>query len=178
MNAFTAPAHHRGAVLIVGLLMLVILTLLIASAFTISSTNLKSVGNMQVRDEAVAAASAAISLALTDTTMPTGAQLGQTGGAITVPIDINNNTFNDFTVAVARTCLRVDQEEGGGDPSSVTLPFAGAAAFNYVVLWEYEAAVTDPVTGADVNVRQGIRELLSQPECDSQCPPSPGTPCS
>ena len=54
-----APRSQSGATLIVGLIMLVLITVIVLSAFTFSSSNLKSVGNMQIREEALAAANLA-----------------------------------------------------------------------------------------------------------------------
>ncbi len=55
----SAPAlrrdRQRGATLIVALIMLAIITLVVIGGFTLSTSNLKSVGNMLVREEAVAA---------------------------------------------------------------------------------------------------------------------------
>ena len=62
MNISTVSqrAAQRGATLVVGLIMLVLITVMVTSAFTLSSSNLKSVGNMQARDEAIAAGNRAI----------------------------------------------------------------------------------------------------------------------
>ena len=57
----TLPKRRQGgAALIVGLIMLVLITLAVTAGFTLSNTNLKSVGNMQNRNEAVAASNRAI----------------------------------------------------------------------------------------------------------------------
>ena len=45
-----------GATLIVGLIMLILMTLIALSAFRLSNTNLKIVGNEQIRNDAEAAA--------------------------------------------------------------------------------------------------------------------------
>jgi hypothetical protein len=50
--AMTSFHRQRGATLFIGLVMLVVLTLFALSAFQTSSTNLKTVGNMQEREEA------------------------------------------------------------------------------------------------------------------------------
>jgi Tfp pilus assembly protein PilX len=49
------PSRSRGATLLVTLVMLIIITLFAVSAFNTSNTNLKLVGNMQVRQEAFGA---------------------------------------------------------------------------------------------------------------------------
>ena len=45
-----------GATLAVGMIMLTLITVLVTSAFNLSTTNLAAVGNMQFRDEAIAVA--------------------------------------------------------------------------------------------------------------------------
>ena len=58
MSALQSPsARQRGAVtLFLSLLMLLLITVLVTTAFTMSTTGLRSVGNMQARNEAIAAA--------------------------------------------------------------------------------------------------------------------------
>ncbi len=51
---------QRGATLIIGLIMIVLISLIVINAFTLSSSNFKSVVNMQIRDEASAAANQAV----------------------------------------------------------------------------------------------------------------------
>lgn len=51
---------QRGTTLIVALIMLVLLTLFAVSSFNTANTNLKVVGNMQQKNEALNAAQAAI----------------------------------------------------------------------------------------------------------------------
>ncbi|MBK7031669.1 MAG: pilus assembly PilX N-terminal domain-containing protein [Bacteroidales bacterium] len=53
-------SRQSGATLVVGLIMLVAITLLMISAFSLSGGNLKAVSNMQFRNEAIAAANMGI----------------------------------------------------------------------------------------------------------------------
>jgi len=50
------PRRQRGAALIVSLIMLLLITLLAISSFTVGKSNLQIVGNMQQRAQALAAA--------------------------------------------------------------------------------------------------------------------------
>ena len=59
MKNLQYSGRQQGAALIVGLIMLLLLTLMVTAAFTLSGVNLKAVGNMQSRAEATAAANAA-----------------------------------------------------------------------------------------------------------------------
>jgi hypothetical protein len=162
--------RQRGATLVVGLIMLVLITLMMAGTFTLSTSNVKSVGNMQFRNEAIASANQAIEGALGLAFMPTQP----------VPIDVNRDGYPDHAVQLFRTCVSAALIPGtavGGAGCSVTLP-CPAAQQEYMVVWDYDANVIDAATGTSVRVRQGIRQRLNQAQCDQLCPPAPGTPCS
>jgi hypothetical protein len=164
-----APLHaQRGAALIVGLIMLLLITVMVTSAFTMSTTNLQSVGNMQFRDDAVAAANKATEQVLSSpfTNAP---------AAQTINVDLNNDGTTDYQVDFdAPTCVG-DREIviAGGAPSSVTLPasFALPGSTFYQTVWDLSANVTDPVSGARVRVRQGIRvPPLTLAQYNAACP--------
>ena len=57
-------SRQEGATLVVGLIVLVTITLLMVSAFSLSGGNLKAVSNMQYRNEAIAAANMGIEQSL------------------------------------------------------------------------------------------------------------------
>lgn len=153
-------ASQRGATLIVGLIMLVLITLVVVNAFTLSASNLKSVGNMQVREEAIASANQAIeTLISSNFTNALGAQ--------NFSVDINKDGSNDYTVAVAiPICTRALQASVGA-PSSIPGMSSGAT---WTTEWDIAATVTDTASGAFVEVHQGVRVLLSQTQKDSICP--------
>lgn len=167
------PGRHRsnlrrqqGATLIVGLIMLAVITLLVSSAFNLSTTNLKAVGNMQRKAEAVAAANKAIEQVISSpfTDVPTNDQIN---------VDINNDGTNDYTVAIAvPTCVtaaRVSQSPSPGTASSLSLGLPAAATF-YNTVWDLDATVTDNSgSSAAVRVRQGVRVLLSETQYTAVC---------
>ncbi|WP_446751612.1 pilus assembly PilX family protein [Variovorax sp. S12S4] len=114
-------AMHRqgGAALIVGLIMLVLITLAVTAGFTLSNTNLKSVGNMQNRNEAVAASNRAIEEVATSLLLPgvDGSPSLVAPKATASLVDINNDGKNDYTVQIAApTCVRATKstDSGGG----------------------------------------------------------------
>ncbi|HYR05922.1 MAG TPA: pilus assembly PilX N-terminal domain-containing protein, partial [Gallionella sp.] len=165
--------------LVVGLIMLVLITLIVTSAFILSSSNLKSVGNMQFRNEAVSAANAAVEDVLSSLL---------SGGSTVQPpqqdidVDLNNDTVADYHVHVnPPACIRLalipglSTPPGGG--TSVTLGVPPAAPAFYNSVWDIDANVTDAASGASIRVRQGVRVLLNQAQCNAVCPPAPGTPC-
>jgi type II secretory pathway pseudopilin PulG len=155
------PNRQRGATLIVGLIMLAVITLLVTSAFTLSGTNLKAVGNMQFRDEATAAANVAIERVLSGfISAPPTAQ--------TVQVDLNNDGTNDYSVAISPSCITssiVGDPSGVGQKGSVELGPAlsvGEGGFvGFLTVWNIRASVTDPISGASVTVHQGVRKLLT-----------------
>jgi Tfp pilus assembly protein PilX len=157
------PAAQRGATLIVGLIMIVIITLIVVSAFTLSSSNLKSVGNMQVREEAVAAANQAaerlISMSFTDAP-----------GTATFTVDINKDGVNDYTVTVATPACIGARAATVAAPSDVELGEELSTGITWNTDWDIDATVTDAASGAAVRVRQGVRVLLSAGEKAAVCP--------
>ena len=155
-----AGRGQRGATLILGLIMLVLITLIVVNAFTLSASNLKSVGNMQVREEAIAAANQAAERLI-------GSNFTNALGAQSFTVDINNDGTNDYTVAVATpVCMRALQ--GAADaPSSGGGPTGGST---WNTEWDIDTTVSDAASGASVRVRQGVRVLMSQTEKDIACP--------
>jgi hypothetical protein len=168
MKQIAISRRQHGATLVVGLIMLVLITLMVTTAFMLSSTNLKSVGNMQFRDGAVAAANYAIERVMTGpftTTLPPSP----------IAVDLNNDQVTDYSVEIfAPVCLRAIREPGASTPgtaSSVTLGIPPSVVF-YQTVWDIGARVEDQVTGARVRMRQGFRLRLEQAQCDaSACSP-------
>lgn len=156
-------SRERGATLIIALIMIVLISLIVLNAFTLSSSNFKSVSNMQRRDEAVAAANQAVEQVIGSdfTSMPV---------AQTITVDLDKDDRPDYSVAVAvPTCLRAAQATAAA-PSDVELGGAMSAASSWNTDWDLDATVTDAATGAQVRVRQGVRVLLSQSRKLSSCP--------
>lgn len=168
LRRIAQPHAQRGVTLVVGLIMLVLITLVVTSAFMLSSTNLKSVGNMQFRDEALAAANKAIEQALASpfTDAPSSSQ---------IDVDIDNDGANDYVVDIeAPTCVRSAEVASAvstpGSGSSITLSFAPAPPPNFNTVWDFDATVTDAGSGASIRVRQGVRKLLTQAQKNAVCP--------
>lgn len=155
--------HQRGATLIIGLIMLVLVTLMVFSAFTMSSSNLKAVGNLQVRDESVAAANQAIEQVLSSPF--TDAPVAQT-----INVDINKDGTNDFVVAVGvPTCIRA-LVAATAAPSDVELGASMSSGSTWNTEWDVDATVTDTTTDASVRVHQGVRVLLTSTQKTAVCP--------
>jgi Tfp pilus assembly protein PilX len=154
---------QQGATLVVGLVMLALITVLVTSAFTLSSTNLKSVGNMQFRNEAIAAANKAIEMVIASpfTVAPTDQ---------TIEVDIDNDTKMDYTVAIAApACMRATPA-GSTTKSSIALGTAMSQVTDWNTIWELDATVTDGASGASVRTRSGVRVVRSQSQRLAECP--------
>jgi Tfp pilus assembly protein PilX len=161
MNLIPSSGKQRGATLIVSLIMLAVITLMVTSAFTMSSTNLQAVGNMQFRSEATAAANSALEQAIS----------GMTSGAAPVTQSINvylaNDGANPYTVTVVPTCvtsLAVAGGSGIGKQSGVEqagLQYGSGTIIGYTTVWDMAATVQDNATGTSVVVHQGVRKQLT-----------------
>jgi hypothetical protein len=164
--------RQRGVTLIVGLIMLILITLMVTTAFTLNTSNLKSVGNMQFRNESVAAANKAIEQVV-GTSFPSG--FITIPAATTVTYDINNDETIDYRVAVAQpVCVEATLVAGssgtGGCSGFRGGALAGCAAPNYSLLWDMRATVSDAVSGSSVVVRQGVRMEVTETQRNAVCP--------
>ena len=176
-----APERQRGATLIVGMIVLMLITAMVAAAFKFSTFNLKAVGNMQSRSEAIAAANVAIERVLGSWTFNTR--------PIAEPheIDIDKDDVMDYSVQIAApTCLRAIPITAVPDAGSDPLALDDGKLFNsgvnlpkvYNVLWDLDAVATDVKSGTRVRVRQGVSRTLTQQQCDTACSPATNTPCA
>lgn len=155
--------HQRGATLVVGLILLVLITLIVTSAFNLSTGNLKAVGNMQTRDEAVAAANVAIERVIsTDAIFFAPAAKTESVGpysvSVAAPVCISSVSIKDYTSADTNPNVLIEGGPGGG----------GSATGFVVTYWDITATVNDTTTGARAEVHQGVKITL---------PASP-TPCT
>lgn len=156
-------AHtQRGATLIIGLIMITLTTLIVVNAFTLSSSNLKSVGNMQVRDEGIAAANQAIEQVISSPF--TDAPVAQS-----LDVDINKDGSTDYVVVIAKpNCIRA-VVAASANPSDVELGSSMSSGSTWNTEWTIDSNVTDAASGASVHVRQGVRVLLSDTQKTAVC---------
>ncbi|MNZ33066.1 hypothetical protein D3C78_504040 [compost metagenome] len=159
MKSVNGYGNQQGATLIVGLIMLLLFTLMISSAFMMSSTNLKAVGNMQSRSEALAAANKVVEDVVSTDFVGAGTQEFQ--------VDMNNDLTPDYQVQIAEpVCVKASISREVA-PSSVNLVVMSSNTWNTV--WEVNATASDSVGGASVNVRVGVRVLLSDSLKNTHC---------
>jgi Tfp pilus assembly protein PilX len=163
MNRYPSLHVQRGATLVVGLVMLALITLLVTTAFTLSNTNLKSVGNMQFRNEAIAAVNKAIEQIV-------GSPFTVSPLAEMISVDINNDETPDYTVAVAiPTCIRATPA-GSTTLSSLSLGQSMSQVTDWNTVWEINASVADPASGASVRAVSGVRVVRSDSQKKVECP--------
>jgi hypothetical protein len=170
---------QQGLTLFVALIMLVMVTLLVVSAFRVSNTNLKIVASMQGQQEAIGAAQAAIEQVLSG---PAFAEDPAIIAATPITVDMNQTGGNfGYTVSMtpAPTCVRARPVSPTElNPNSVNdRPCIGSArqgagmmaSFCSNTIWEINATTTDNVTGASTQVRQGVSLRVAATDALSFC---------
>lgn len=156
---------QRGATLIIGLILLVLVTVGVVAAYNVSTSNLKVVQNVQVRDEATVSARIAMEQVIgSNFTNNIGAQTAQT-----VSVDIDADGQNDYVVVVGvPTCVRAVQASGAA-PSEVELGVQMSTSSSWNTDWEIRAEVSDTTTGARVRMVQGVRLRQNQADKEAGC---------
>lgn len=151
---------QQGATLVIALVMLLMLMLMVGSAYTLSGANLKAVGNMQFRNEAIAAADVGLQRVIGSafTGSPTAEQQD---------VDINNDGTKDYTVSMeAPVCMSVKRSPS---TSACTGPLEPMCSKEWDSIWVLNANVTDNVTGTSVRVRSGVRVHLNDAQKNAAC---------
>ncbi len=167
MITLQSPGHQRGAItILIAMIMLIVITVMITTAFSLSTINLKAVGNAQVREEALAAAQVVI-----EQVVSSPFALDPNAAAVSgQPIDIYNGLIDGdeylVDLAVPR-CVRATRA-AVTTSSSVTLPGMSAVSV-YNTIWELDATATESTTGVRVQIIQGVRVLLSETEKNAVC---------
>lgn len=166
MKDLRIKPREQGLVTIaIAVIMLLLITLMVTTAFSLSTTNLRAVGNVQARQEAIAAAQQVIEqVVMEDATLATYTSSKPS----TTDVDINNDGTDDYSVVIqVPVCVRATRANTVTS-SSVTLPgFSAGDAWNTV--WEITAVATEASTGASVTVVHGIRYLMTEVEKDDVC---------
>ncbi len=152
---------HQGAALVVGLVMLALITLLLVAALNLGTTSFRSVGNMQYRDEAIAAANKALEQVI-------GSDFTAAPADDEIAVDIDNDGTDDYLVEVA-------------EPQCVSAAAANPPALGpWHTVWDLDATVAGSANpgAAAARVHAGVRVLLSDAEKEAVCaggglPPPP-----
>lgn len=170
MNHRGRAYAERGATLVVALIMLLLFTLLVSGAWNLSMVNLKAVGNIQMRDEAIAAANMAIDQVLKSDFTSTACPADFTDSHACVEdvlLDVNNDDTDDYTARVAKLCVQEKE---------ILVPAGACDDFHpemcgepWLTVWELRATVTDPASGAYTAVRSGVNMILTTAERTIRC---------
>lgn len=183
-----AGRREEGATLVVALIFLVLMSLFALSAFKGSSTNLRVVGNMQARQEAVAAAQVAVEQTLSATTFSSNPD---NVAANPVPVDIDNDGSVDYQVRMlprpkcyrAKAIKTVDldaslpadlacMKSGVVTTAGIEDDETGGSAANSLCAnteWNVRAEVTDDRTGARVAINQGVAMRVLETDAMNAC---------
>lgn len=179
------PHHQRGAALIVSLIMLLLITMLAVSSFTLGKSNLQIVGNMQQRTQAFAAAQAAVATVISTTQFtltPTNAIAAPCMGANTTCASVNGSATNDIVVTVTANCDTLEpilptqldfsnpNDQTCLQGASPNTGYVGASTNNSACsnkIWEIQASATDQMSNANYVVDQGV--AVRAPSTDT-CP--------
>lgn len=161
---------QKGVTLITALVMLVVLTLLVISAIRSSNSNLRIVGNMQLQEEAVAAAQQATEIVLSTNFTASPTAINMRVNPMN-PADVNGAGSYQVTGPVptcmgSRPVLNSDPNIPSECISSGTAqntgimfgsaPSATGTSWCYDQQWDVSASVSDPNTGANATVHQGV----------------------
>lgn len=191
------PVLHRqrGATLVVALIILILLTLFAVTSFNLGKSSLQTVGNMQHRNEATAAAQQAVEEAVSTTRLfqtPSAVILNgdpacQGGAANTKCVDVNGDNNPDITVTLTPTptCISarpilnselnpsVPNDAGCAIQAGQSFAVAGANTGNSLCadsLWDVNAVAQDNLTGARYSVTQGVGVRVATDDVSATCP--------
>ena len=181
--------RQRGATLVIALIMLVLLTLFAVSSLNTANTNLRVVGNMQSRNEALYAAQETL-----ESVLSTPQFIADPANAVPVPCGAANTTCTDVTgdgnpeytttLTPAPTCVTVkpikndalnlgDTEDlGCSAGQQQQFGVAGAVTGNSLCansIWEISARTRSNFSGTVVTVRQGVGVRISADDAATGC---------
>lgn len=152
--------RERGMTLVVALIMLLLLTLMVSTSFTLSKGSLEGVANQQWRSEALAAADTALEEVISS-------DFSAVPSARSIDVDLTRDGAADYVVSVTQpVCISVRQASAA-PPSSLPLQFS---SLTWNTIWELVATVQDGASGASVRVRSAVRILLNDAQKNALCP--------
>jgi len=183
-----SKATQQGVTLVVAMIFLILLSLFAASAFKSSTGNLRIVGNMQSRQEAIAVGQKALEKTISSSEFssnPAGV------AATPVTVDIDGNGTVDYTatlnpqphcyrtkpiksndlnpdLAADRSCMKSSGTLQGG----LDIPDAAAEAGNSLCAnseWNIGAQVVDARSGAKVIINEGVGVRVLETDAANSC---------
>ena len=187
------PRRQRGITLVTALIMLLLLTMLALASVNLGNSNLQVVGNMQRRDQTLAAAHAVLEETISSpkfTTTPEAALDNPCGGPNQRCVDTDGDGKADIKVtlspppsctkvqAIRNSDLNLNDSEDAGCAVGVNQNYgvAGASDGNSDCdnsVWDVSAVATDTATQASVKVVQGVAVRIAKDDVATNCP-TPG----
>ena len=157
--------RQNGTTLAVALIMLVVLTLLVISSIRSSNTDLRIAQNMQVQEEAVAAAQQAVEqvISVNFTANPAASAVTTTIGgaaynvAVSQPACTNSVAISNSDPNLPSACISSGAAQNTGIKfvSGTTATTTGTS-WCYTQQWDVQATASDANTGATATVHQGV----------------------
>jgi len=180
--------HQQGITLVIAMIFLVLMSLFAASAFKSSMGNLRIIGNMQSRQEAIAVGQKALEAAISSAEFTTNPL---TVAAAPVSVDIDGNGGVDYTatldpqphcyrtkaiksselnpaLAADRSCMKSSVTQQSG----LDIPNAQAEAGNSLCAnseWNIGAQVVDARSGTKVVINQGVAVRVLETDAANSC---------
>ena len=188
--------REAGITLVVALIMLVLLTLLALTSFNLGNSNLQIVGNMQQREQTIAAANEVLEATISNTKFfqtPQAAVPDPCGAPNERCIDTNGDGKEDVHVVLtpAPSCAKVqiirnsdlnvaDSEDqkcsSGSDQNFGVVGAADGSSECANSVWDLNAVATDVATGAAVKVTQGVAVRVAKDDAATNCPQPGASP--
>lgn len=193
----TTARQQRGMTLVVGLLMLLVMSVLALSSFNISRVSLLAVSNMQIRDEAQAAAQEALDQVIsstlfasnpeavlsgstscpTGTTVTNGICVDPNGDGRTVlKVQLQPTPFCFLASSIKAQTLDITSPNDAGCVlgQSQTFGVVGStgtgASLCSDTQWQVSAVATDVASAASVRITEAIAVRTTTDAVSSFCP--------
>ncbi|MES2972623.1 MAG: pilus assembly PilX N-terminal domain-containing protein [Pseudomonadota bacterium] len=182
------PSRQRGITLVVVMIFLIVMSMFAVNAFNSSSSNMRIVGNMQARQEGIAAAQQAIEQTISSTLF-TSNPAGVSANAVAVDIDGDGNADYAARLTPQPRCYRAKAiktselnpatasdiaciRSGVVQNSGLDTPDAAADAGNSLCAnseWNIRSEVTDTRTSARVAINQGVSVRVLETDAANSC---------
>lgn len=185
------PHRQQGIALLIAMIMLVLMTLLVVTSLNLGKSSLQTVGNMQQRNQTVAAAQEVVEEVISSKKFidsPNAVFATPCNGvANTKCVDLNGDGIADVTVTLtpSPTCVQAttiklseldfnnaddrDCSVGPTGPSGIAGNETGSS-FCANSTWEVTAQATDAVTQATAVVVQGTSQRIKTTSVTTSCP--------
>jgi Tfp pilus assembly protein PilX len=190
------PRREQGITLVTALIMLLLLTMLALASVNLGNSNLQVVGNMQRRDQALAAAHAVLEETISSPTFtktPEAALANPCGTPNQRCVDTDGDGRTDIKVTLSPppACVKVQAIKNSdlnlNDDEDIGCA-VGAAQMHGVEgandgnsdcdnsVWDVSAVATDEATQASVKVVQGVAVRIGRDDVATNCPQPGASP--